>query len=168
MKTPRQIKFTEAGLAALKIIQQDKENQSNAVERALLIAAGKAVSAVPPKFRLLDPEAYLLLQAERTELEHQHREIKKDIMKIRGGDRESAQKIAAVVTKAEKEIEMLDQLRLRLANMAQTTTALKAEDVAHLKTLIGWAKNRATNTTTKPENLPVYELELRLLQAFLA
>jgi len=167
MRSPRQITFSNEGLAALKIIQQDGENQSKAVERALLLAAGKIVAAVPPQFNLLNHEAYLLLQAERAELEHQHRNMKKDIYKIRVGDRDSAQKIAGVVTKADAELEELGKLRLRLAKMAQTTASLRAEDEAYFQTLIGWAKNRITSPATKPEHLPVYELELRLLQSFL-
>jgi len=163
MRSPRQITFTEAGLAALRAIKQDGESQSKAVERALLIAEGKISATVPVQSKHLDTESYVLLQAERAELENQHRVIKKDILKIRPGDRDSAIKNAAAITKTEKEIEELVKLRLRISNMAQLAGGLTAEEEEHIKTLIGWAKKRITNPNTTPEQKPVYELEYRLL-----
>lgn len=167
MRSPRQITFTEAGLAALRAIKQDGESQSKAVERALLIAEGKISATVPVQSKHLDAESYVLLQAERAELEKQHRIIKKDILKIRPGDRDSAIKNAAAITKTEKEIEELVKLRLRISTMAQVAGGLTAEEEAHLKTLIGWAKKRITNPTNTPEQKPIYELEYRLLLALL-
>jgi len=167
MRSPRQITFTEAGLAALKAIKQDGESQSKTVERALLIAEGKIAAVAPVQSKHLDTESYLLLQAERAELENQHRVIKKDILKIRPRDKDSAIKNAAAITKTEKEIEELVKLRLRISAMAQLAGGLTAEEEGHLKSLIDWVKKRVTSPNTTPEQKPVYELEYRLLLSLL-
>ena len=167
MRSPRQITFTEAGLAALKAIKQDGESQSKTIERALLIAEGKIAATAPVQSKHLDAGSYLLLQAERAGLEQQHRVIKRDILKIRTGDKDSAIKNAAAITKTEKEIEELVKLRLRIATMAQVAGGLTKEEEANLKTLIGWAKKRIISPNTTPEQKPVYELEYRLLLSLL-
>jgi|GEM_PF-1386036 len=131
MKTsPRNIRLTEESLEALKILKKDQPNASTAsiISQSLIDAAKRATSASVIRFNILDPNEYMAIQAALSELTSQHREIKKDLYKIKPQDKESAEKIASVLTKTQAEIDALTSLRRRLAKLAQATTALTPED----------------------------------------
>ena len=131
MKTsPRNIRLTEESLEALKILKNDQPSTSTAaiISQSLIDAAARANSATVIHSNLLDPNEYMAIQAAISELSGQHRQLKKDLFKIKPQDKESAEKIGSVLTKAQAEIDALTELRRRLAKLAQATAALTPKD----------------------------------------
>lgn len=132
--SPRNIRLSADALNALKILKQTKPgiSISKIVSDAVVKTATEAVAAPIVRCALLDPHEYLTLQAEIAELLNAHQQIKKDILKIKPTDRQSAEKIASVVQKAETEITILIGLRQKLAKHAKATAEITPDDVTML------------------------------------
>lgn len=135
MKTsPRNIRISTEGLQALKILQQSHPDQSigGIVSQLLLDAAKKVASAPLLRLNLIDPAESLTVQSLISEIVSQHQALKKDMLKIRPTDKNSAEKIAAVAISAQAEIDALTELRLRVSKMAQATARVTPEDAVML------------------------------------
>jgi len=164
MSSPRQIRFDDKAIAALKILQAGGASQSAVVSQALVFLAEKTLPVVPLKFNTLDTKALFTLQAELSQLERQYKNVKKDLLNVRATSKDCVSKLAAAVSKVDKHLEELRTQRIRISDQAKGTLSLTAENLPNLKSLHTWAKIRLDKAP--PDQKPSYELELLILQSF--
>lgn len=132
--SPRNIRFRQDALAAIKILRQEAADKSNSeiVSDALVRAANNHVAAPILQFARLDPADYLGIHAAIAEIAQQHQRLKKDLLKIRPADKDAAGKLAKAIDKADAEIAALLELRQRLAKIARATADITPEDATML------------------------------------
>jgi hypothetical protein len=164
--SPRNIRLTEEALKALKVLEGALPlKRGKVVSKAIVDAANGLLATPPIKFRLLDPEEFLQIQACLSEIEAIHRQNRTALLRIRPSHKQQAERIAEAVAKTDTETDSLAELRMKLANLARTTDALRGEDHGRLKTLLTWIKARLDKVEGKGKD--VYDLEFRILSSLL-
>ncbi len=132
--SPRNIRLSKDALDAIKILRQTSPDKSisEVVSESLVRAANDIVAAPVLKFARIDPGEYLGIYAAIAEITQQHQRLKKDLLRIRPADKEAAEKLANVISKAEAEIAALGELRQRLGKIAKATATITPTDATML------------------------------------
>ena len=167
-ESPRSLRLTTEALAALKVLSCETpgKSQGDIVSEALVEKANKSSTAPVIRFGIIDPQQIPQLQLEAALAERRLRELKQQVLRIRPQHKTEVEKLSGVLGKVEAELEKTNKLRIALANLARLGNELTAADQAKARTLINWVLKRI-EIPKNAESKSLYELELRILKAFL-
>ena len=162
--SPRSYRLSSEALKSLKIIKGTHPDKSDAEIVSMALVCMADSSAGPPViFRVLDVREILTLQAEAAMIERQHLTMKRDILRIRPRDKSIADKIAAVVEKADLERNHLKSLRQSLSLQGRLAAQLTPQAAKRLNILQTLAQARVEKADINVK--PLWELELFILNS---
>ena len=159
-------RLTEEGEAALLVLQTlyPKKTKIDLVSDALQLAV--SVISAQPTIRLatLDGAELIRVRAANAELELILGSFRKDLIQVEK-NRDSVEKLAALVTKVEKELAATVALRDRLGTLAMLPAILSPENLGLLRDLKMflqlWKKDVSADES------PLLEMALKLLTPYL-
>ena len=160
------IRLTAEGAAALLVLQtlDPKKTKIDLVSDALQLAA-RMISAQPViRLATLDGAEFVRVRAENAKLELILGSFRKDLIQIEKNP-DSFEKLAALVTKVEKELAATVALRDRLGTLALLPTILSPENSAILFDLKYFLRLWQKDVST--DEAPLLEMALELLTPYL-
>lgn len=167
-ESARSLRLTSEALIALKTLTASNpgKSQGDMASAAIVEKANHATHAPVIRFGIIDPQQLPHVQLEATLADRRLRDLSQQILRIRPQEKSQADKLSAALAKVEAELEQTRKLRIALAKLARLGSELTEEDAKRAKTLVNWAHKRIEH----PDHVDLkhhYELELRILQAFL-
>ena len=162
--SPRSYRLSSEALKSLKILKGTHPDKSDAeIVSMALVCMADSPAAAPVVFRVLDVREILTLQAEAAMIERQHLTMKRDILRIRPRDKSIADKIAAIVEKADLERNHLKSLRQSLSLQGRLAAQLTPQAAKRLNILQKLAQARVEKADINVK--PLWELELFILNS---
>lgn len=169
MKTnPTSIRITESGIKALKSLEAATgKKRIEILSEALVHMHDETVAQPVINLRLLAPSEILTLQNEIAVLQNLHRD-KRRRSQIRSSDKHTTRKSIELLEKIDREVDQLAAARLKLGRLGRLAEEFSATDLEHLEnTIMEINECIAKAKLHSPDNLPAYELELKILNTLI-